>query len=91
MRDKYIRMRNSQELDENFLWGYYKEQGGKINNPEEFLDLFYFETTPITVNGRAFGHQKKDRDLSDFFHCMDKVFNLTTLWSTDGTFIKVVE
>jgi hypothetical protein len=84
-------MRNTQELDDNFLWQYYKSEGGKINNPEEFLDLFYYETTPIVVNGRNFGHQKTNRDLSNFFHCMDKVFNLTTLWDIDGTFLKVIE
>jgi hypothetical protein len=91
MRDKYIFMRNSQKLNNTWLWEYYKEQGGKINDPQEFLEHFYYETTPIIVNGRSFGQQKIDRDLSNFFNDMDKVFNLTTLWGTDGTFLKVVE
>ena len=39
----YIKMRNSQRLDNNWLWQYYLENGGKIKNKEEFLDNFYYE------------------------------------------------
>jgi hypothetical protein len=41
MKEQYIQMRNKQELDNRFLWSYYKEQGGKLQNPNEFLQLFY--------------------------------------------------
>ena len=41
MKEQYIQMRNKQELDNRFLWNYYKEQGGKMQNPNEFLQLFY--------------------------------------------------
>ena len=41
MKEQYIQMRNKQELDNRFLWSSYKEQGGKLQNPNEFLQLFY--------------------------------------------------
>lgn len=91
MKEKYIKIRNSQKLDNNFLWEYYKSEGGKLNNPEEFLDLFYYETTDVVINGRNFGQQKTNRDLSHFFEDMDRKFGLQTLWGKNGDFIKVVE
>ena len=91
MKSQYINMRNSQKLDNNWLWSYYKQEGGKLDNPQEFLEHFYTETTPIMVNGMFFGKQKQNRDLSEFFNDMDKKFGLTTLWDKEGNFIKVVE
>lgn len=76
----YIEMRNKQKLNNNWLWGYYKNNGGKINNPQEFLDNFYYDQRPIVVNGMKVGFEKTNRDLSSFFIDMDKKFKLTTLW-----------
>ena len=90
-KQTYIKMRNSQELDNNWLWTYYKQEGGKLNDPQEFLKHFYIETTPIVVNGQYFGDQQVNRDLSEFFNDMDRKFGLTTLWSKEGEFLKVVE
>lgn len=91
MKQGYIKQRNSQKLDNDWLWKYYKENGGVINNPQEFINHFYFEETPIIVNGFNVGTQKTNRDLSNFFADMDRKFELTTLWNVDNTFIKVVE
>jgi hypothetical protein len=90
LRD-YIKMRNSQKIDNNWLWKYYKQEGGKLNNPQEFLQHFYTETTPVMVNGMYFGEETKNRDLSEFFNDMDRKFKLNTLWDKEGKFIKVVE
>jgi hypothetical protein len=87
----YIKMRNAQELDNNWLWRHYKENGGTLNDPNEFLNNFYFEEMPIIVNGHKVGAQKTNKDLSSFFSDMDRKFGLTTLWGKDGSFIKVVE
>ena len=91
MKEQYIQMRNKQELNNNWLWQYYKINGGAINNPQEFIDYFYNEEIPIKIKNRVIGYEKVPRDLSQFFHCMDKVFGLTTLWSGKGEFIKVIE
>ena len=91
MKEQYITMRNSQELDDNWLWWYYKQEGGKLNNSQEFLENFYTKKEPIIFNGIFFGEQRVDRDLSNFFNDMDRKFGLTTLWSAEGNFLKVVE
>lgn len=87
---EYIKMRNSQQLDDNFIFKYYLENGGKVKNKEQFLDIFYFNSTPLEVNGQILGYQKTNRDLSTFWEDMDRKFGLQTLWSKDGNFIKVV-
>lgn len=73
-------MRNSQKLDNNWLWSFYKEQGGKIADSNEFLAHFYFIQSPIQFNGQVVGYEKTQRDLSNFFSDMDKKLELTTLW-----------
>jgi hypothetical protein len=84
-------MRNSQKLDNNWLWEYYKQEGGKLEDPQVFINNFYFAETPIVMGGRTMGVQRENRDLSSFFEDMDRKFQLHTLWSKDGQFIKVVE
>ena len=91
MKQGYINMRNKQELDNAWLWEYYKSNGGYLNSPDEFIEHFYFEKSPIQVNGKTVGFKKANRDLSHFFSDKDRKFELQTLWSKEGTFIKVVE
>lgn len=90
MIEGYKKMRNSQKLDNQWLFNYYKKKGGEISNVEQFLDIFYYESVPIMVNGLSFGVQKHNRDLGNFFEDMDKQLNLTTLWNKDGNFLKVL-
>ena len=87
----YIKMRNSQRLDNNWLWQYYLKNGGKIKNKEEFLENFYYEKIPVQMNGRNFGYQQIERDLSSFFSDMDRKLDVRTLWDSNNNFIKVVE
>ena len=87
----YIKMRNSQRLDNNWLWQYYLENGGKIKNKEGFLENFYYEKIPVQMNGRNFGYQQIERDLSSFFSDMDRKLDVRTLWDSNNNFIKVVE
>lgn len=87
----YIKMRNSQRLDNNWLWQYYLENGGKIKNKEEFLDNFYYEKIPVQMNGINLGYQKIERDLTNFFSDMDRKLDVRTLWDVNNNFIKVVE
>lgn len=88
--EDYIKMRNSQKLDNNWLWSFYKEQGGKIADSNEFLQHFYFIQNPISFNGEIIGYEKTQRDLTSFFAEMDSKFELTTLWSKENEFLKVV-
>ena len=87
----YIKMRNSQRLDNNWLWQYYLENSGKIKNKEEFLENFYYEKIPVQMNGRNFGYKQIERDLSSFFSDMDRKLDIITLWDSNNDFIKVVE
>ena len=89
-KEGYIKMRDSQKLDNNWLWEFYKEQGGKIEDPQEFIGHFYFIQSPISFNGQVVGYEKTQRDLSFFFAEMDKKFEITTLWSKENEFLKVV-
>ncbi len=84
-------MRNTQTIDDDFIFEYYLENGGKIKNREKFLDCFYYINTSIIINGRALGHTKSERDLSYFFEDMDRKYELQTLWDINGNFLKVVE
>lgn len=90
LKQRYIKQRNAQKLNNNWLWEYYKQEGGKLEDPQVFIDNFYFHITRMDINGEIF-EQKHNRDLSDFFSNMDKKFGLSTLWGKDGEFIKVVE
>lgn len=89
-KDKYIKVRNSQKIDNQWLWEYYKEQGGILTDPNEFVEYFYIMQEPIKLYGQTVGYQRANRDLGNFFQDMDKKFSLTTLWGKDGNFIKVV-
>jgi hypothetical protein len=86
----YIIMRNSQKLDNNWLWSFYKEQGGKITDANEFIGHFYSIQQPISFNGEIIGYEKTQRDLNGFFEQMDKKFELTNLFDKEGNFLKVV-
>lgn len=90
-KDKYIKMRNSQKLDNKWLWEYYKQEGGKITNPNEFIEHFYIVQEEIKLHGQTVGYQRAERDLGNFFSGMDKKFGLQTLWSKEGDFVKVVQ
>lgn len=90
-KEKYIKVRNSQKLDNQWLWEYYKQEGGKITDPNEFIENFYIVQKPIVLHGVIVGYQRADRDLGNFFNDIDKKFGLTTLWGKNGDFIKVVE
>jgi hypothetical protein len=89
MKEQYISQRNAQILDDDWLWKYYKENGGILNSQNTFIDYFYNEKVRFNINGESF-IQKQQRDLSKFFLEMDKKFKLTTLWDKEGNFIKVV-
>ena len=103
-KDKYVKMRNSQKLDNAWLWEYYKSEGGKMTDVNQFIENFYIVQEPINVHGQTVGYQRANRDLNNFFSDMDKKFGLTTLWQQPKTeknvfgqdvkmeeFIKVVE
>jgi hypothetical protein len=89
-KEGYIIMRNSKTLNNKWLFEYYKSEGGYLNSMEEFLEVFYYEHTPIVVNGHNFGMQKSNRDLGNFLEDMDKKFGLQTIWDKEGNFVKVV-
>lgn len=91
IKEKYIKVRNSQKLDNNWLWEYYKQEGGKITDPNEFIETFYITQEPMILHGMTVGHQRAERDLGNFFNDMDKKFGLTTLFDKEGNFIKVIE
>ncbi len=89
-KEGYIKMRNSQKLDNKWLWEYYKQEGGKITDPSEFIENFYIVQEPIILHGVTVGYQRGNRDLSSFFAEMDRKFELTNLFDKDGNFLKVI-
>ena len=84
-------MRNSKKLDNNWLWSYYRENGGKLQDPQEFLQNFYYVKTPVTINGRVLAYNSDNRDLSNFLSDMDRKFELQILLDVNGEFVKVVK
>lgn len=90
-KEKYIKIRNSQKLDNNWLWEYYKSEGGKMTDVNQFIEYFYITQEEIKLHGHTVGYQRTNRDLGNFFSDMDKKFRLTTLWGKDNNFIRVVE
>jgi hypothetical protein len=91
LRQEYIKMRNSQRLNNTWLWSYYKSKGGLLQDQQEFINNFYFIQEPIMFGGELVGYKKTQRDLSSFFEDMDVVFGVTSLWSKDGNFIKILD
>jgi hypothetical protein len=83
-------MRNTQKLNNSWLWAYYKSKGGLLQDKEEFLNNFYFIQEPIMFGGELVGYQRTHRDLRNFFEDMDVTFVITSLWGKDDNFIKVV-
>lgn len=90
-KEAYIKMRNSQKLDNQWLWEYYKQEGGKITDPNEFIENFYIMQQPIKIHNQTVGYQRAERDLGNFFEDIDKKFGLHTLWDKEGNFVKVVQ
>jgi hypothetical protein len=91
IKEKYIKIRNSQKLDNTWLWEFYKEQGGKMTDVNQFIENFFIVQEPIKLHGHVVGYQRGNRDLGNFFSEMDKKMELITLWGESGNFIKVVE
>lgn len=91
IKEGYIKMRNSQKFDNKWLWEYYKQEGGKMSDPNQFIENFYIVQEPIILHGMTVGHQRAERDLGNFFEDIDKKFSLHTLWDKNGKFIKVVQ
>lgn len=90
MREKYLKMRNSKKIDNNFFWEYYKNKGGVITNPNKFFEIMYYENKEIQ-NGFFTSHEVVQRDLTPILSHLDKEFNFTVLYGEDGNFIKVIE
>lgn len=90
LRQEYIKMRNTQKLNNGWLWAYYKSKGGLLQDQEEFINNFYFIQEPIMFGGELVGYQRTHRDLSNFFEDMDITFGIISLWGKDDNFIKVI-
>lgn len=86
-KENYIKMRNSGKIDEQLMFKYYIEKGGKLKDINQFVDIFYYEHHKIDFMGQDH-YQKTQRDISKVIEWLDKEFEVTTLWSTDGEFIK---
>lgn len=71
MREEYISMRNSNRVDMNFMFKYFRENGGRMDI-NQFNQMFGF----CNIN-----------EVLDF---MDHKFELTTVHSKEGMFIKAV-
>jgi hypothetical protein len=91
LRQEYIKMRNTQKLNNNWLWEYYKSKGGLLQDQHQFLDNFYFTQEPIMFGDELVGYQKTQRNLGRFFEDMDVTFGITSLWDNGGNFLKVVD
>jgi hypothetical protein len=89
MRDTYIKMRNSGKLDINWFYQYYRSEDGKAD-PQTFFDIFEYDTQKVQVPG-GFIENRVPRDKKPILDHLDKKFQLTTLYSKEGKFLKVVE
>ena len=87
MKEAYIRMRNNGKVDEQLMFKYYIEKGGKLRDIKQFVDSFYHEYHKIDFMGQDH-YQKTQRDINKVIEKLDKEFEVITLWSTDGEFIK---
>lgn len=90
MKDSYIRMRNSGNLDINWFFKYYKQEGG-VAEPEAFYDLFEYERIDrIEVPG-GYMENKIPRNKEQLVNSIDKMFGLTILYDKNGRFLKIVD
>lgn len=90
MKDSYIRMRNSGNLDINWFFKYYKQEGG-VAEPDAFYDLFEYERIDrIEVPG-GYMENKIPRNKEQLVNSVDKMFGLTILYDQNGRFLKIVD
>jgi hypothetical protein len=83
-------MRNSGKINEQLMFKFYLESGGDIKNFNEFRELFYIDRQKVDVMGHSM-YNEKERDLGELLNNLDKKFEVTTLWSLDGEFLKAIE
>lgn len=89
MKDSYIRMRNSGNLDINWFFKYYKQEGG-VAEPEAFYELFEYERIDkIQVPG-GYMENKIPRNKEQLIEAVDKMFGLTKLYDQQGRFLKII-
>lgn len=89
MKESYIAMRNSGNLDINWFYKYYTQEKGKID-PQVFFDNFEYEIQKIQVPG-GYIENRVPRNKEHIIEHLDKKFELTLLFNKEGAFVKVVE
>ena len=90
MRDKYIKMRNSGKMDINWFYQYYQKEASQKLDPQTFFDVFEYDTQKVQVPG-GFIENRVPRNKQSIIEHLDKKFELTTLYSKEGQFLKIVE
>jgi hypothetical protein len=89
MRDSYIRMRNSGNLDINWFFKYFRQEGGNAD-PGLFYEVFEYERIDkIEVPG-GYMENKIPRNKEQLVQNMDRKFGLTILYDQNGNFLKAV-
>jgi hypothetical protein len=89
IKQQYIQMRNAGNIDVNWFYRYFMEEGGKAT-PQDFFDNFYYRIEKVPVPG-GFVEHREERDLRPILTHLDKKFDLTLLFDKTGQFLKIVE
>lgn len=89
MRDsivqEYIEMRNSKRFDIGVFWRMYQSEGGKLQNPQEFMNHFLHEIQYLEgMEIRA----TRDRDA--ILSGIDTKLGLSILYDKNGQFLKII-
>ena len=88
LKQQYIQMRNSGQIDPGWFYRYFVDNGGKIT-PEDFFDNFFYIIHKVQVPG-GFMESREERDLKPILEDLDRKFELTLLFSKTGEFLKIV-
>jgi hypothetical protein len=83
-------MRNSGNLDINWFFKYFRQEGGNAD-PSLFYEAFEYERIDkIEVPG-GYMENKIPRKKEELIQNMDRKFGLTILYDQNGKFLKVVD
>ena len=88
LKQQYIQMRNSGQIDPGWFYRYFVDNGGKTT-PEDFFDNFFYIIHKVQVPG-GFMESREERDLKPILEDLDRKFELTLLFSKTGEFLKIV-
>lgn len=91
-KERYVKMRNEGKYDLQFFFNYYLSKGGKLRDPEQFVDNFLYEYVEQQVHPAAppMRIRTGERDKQAILNHLDGVFEVNILTDSRGNFIKAI-